>query len=82
MKTAQNTQAIDVTWIALLVITFLMWWADQHAATDASLLGMALLKNGLIGSVFMGLLRTSKVALMILMVFLSLLGALLLALLP
>ena len=57
MKAAQGTRAIDIAWVALLIMTFLMWWADSHAATDLSLLGMALVKAGLIAAVFMGLFR-------------------------
>jgi hypothetical protein len=82
MNTTQNTRAIDIAWIALLAMTFLMWWADSHAATDVSLLGMALVKGAIIASIFMGLWRTSKLALLLLMFFLTVLGALLVTLLP
>jgi len=82
MNTTQNTRAIDIAWIFLLIMTFLMWWADGHAATDLSLLGMSLAKCGIIASIFMGLWRTSRSALLFLMIFLTLLAALLVALLP
>ena len=82
MKAAQGTRAIDIAWVALLIMTFLMWWADSHAATDLSLLGMALVKAGIIAAVFMGLFRTSKLALLILMTFLFMTVGLLLGLLP
>ncbi len=66
-----TTKAIDVTWVLLIGLTFAMWWADQSEASDAAILGMALIKGVLISAVFMGLWRASRSALMLLCVALA-----------
>ncbi len=62
-----NARLVDVTWIVLVALTFSMYFVDQRVAAEASgalpILSMAIAKCLLVGAVFMGLLRASRVAL-------------------
>jgi len=66
-----HTRAIDVIWVLLVGLTYLMWWADQSGSPDMAILGIALFKGILISAVFMGLWRASRSALAILCVALT-----------
>lgn len=81
MSPGQKRREIDLTWVSLVGLTLAMFLLDRDPQLRpwlvGVLFGIAVLKSILIGAIFMGLLRASRPALVLIALsFLSLGGAL------